>query len=474
MRPSTPRHLGAAALVAAVAALAASLAPSPAPRTTSGASGLALAEMTTAARPTSRADADGTLLVSSPGDATQRLTPRAPETPPSGAVVTTVHVDTTAPAQTWRGVGAALTDASVAMLDGRPDLVADLLDPAGAGARLNLLRLPLTATDMSTTAWGWHRVGGRWRPAGPGRRAIAVLRREVLPVAPDLQVVASPWSAPPSMKTNGSWFGGALRRDAVREYAGLLETQARWLVDHDVPLAAMTLANEPGLASDYPTMRVSDGQLRRLARLVHTTLAGLGVQLWGLDHNWSDRGRLDGTGFEGLDAVAFHCYAGTPADVGALPVPWLVDECTGTADGAVASIRYDLRTLVRDSLGAGSTGLVLWNLALPPGYRGAWGGCTDCRGLLTVDGGTAYREPEFYTLAHLARAAAPGSRVVPTDLPDDLPGAAFLGPGAGGTVGVVLLDDTSGTRWVRFATPTGTTDPFRLEASELATWSSGS
>ena len=43
----------------------------------------------------------------------------------------------------------------------------------------------------------------------------------------------------------------------------------------------------------------------------------------------------------------------------------------------------------------------------PPGA-----GCSSCRGLLTVDGNDVEAGPEFYVLAHLARAADPGARVL--------------------------------------------------------------
>ncbi|RYJ05410.1 MAG: hypothetical protein EON52_11730, partial [Actinomycetales bacterium] len=58
------------------------------------------------------------------------------------------------PQQPWYGVGAALTDASVELLADRPGLLKALYDPTSAkGARLNMLRLPLTATDFSPRMW---------------------------------------------------------------------------------------------------------------------------------------------------------------------------------------------------------------------------------------------------------------------------------------------------------------------------------
>eukprot|EP01032_Pedospumella_encystans_P003886 gene3886-4595_t len=88
----------------------------------------------------------GSLVVSSPYDGLVRLSTREPAgTLPDDQPVETVTVDPTSSGQQWTGVGAALTDASVTHLDGRPDLIRLLFDPASErGARLQWLRLPLS------------------------------------------------------------------------------------------------------------------------------------------------------------------------------------------------------------------------------------------------------------------------------------------------------------------------------------------
>ncbi len=373
-------------------------------------------------------------------------------------------------------MGAALTDASVEQLRGRPDLVELLFGDGPASAGLEWVRLPLSATDMSTRTWSWRATRRGARPTAPARQAIAVLREEVLPVAPDLSVVAAAWTAPPSYKKPQTWFGGRLRATRLKAYARFLVGQARWLVRHDVPLRALSLGNEPGHASDYPTMLISDAQLARLARIVGPRLDDLGVELWGIDHNWDDVDRLEATGTRGLDAVALHCYAGRPAQAAALALPWLVTECTGTDDGALGTFAWDSLHLVVDAVDAGSTGLMMWNLALSPGWRGAFGGCHTCRGLLTVDGpadgsvadGNVAREPEFFTLAHLRRAAPAGSRAAEVATSGPLLATGFRAPGRAGVYGFNASDDTLTVR-VRTVdgslASTHTVGPF-----ELFTW----
>lgn len=411
------------------------------------------------------------VVVTSPVDPAVRLLARGPVDASPSDQVDEMVVDPSRPGQTWRGVGAALTDASVDVLSARPDLLPALFgdDPAGIG--LDWVRLPLTATDMSSQTWAWRTTVHGARPTAPARRTLRFLRSQVLPLEPDLQVVASAWTAAPPYKTPRTWFGGSLREDAVPAYADVLVGQARWLVRHGVPLAAMTLGNEPGHTADYPTMAISDASLARLAALVGPRLDELGVELWGLDHNWADVPRVAASGTTGLDAVALHCYAGSPSDAAQLSLPWLVTECTGTDDGALGTFAWDSRNLVADAVAAGSTGLLMWNLALPPGYRGAFGGCSTCRGLLTVPAPGAedvVREPEFFTLAHLDRVAPPGSLVVPTTTTGPLLTAGFV---SGDQVGVYGYNQSDQTRTVRVRTADGSlSSVHEVGPHELFSW----
>jgi glucosylceramidase len=349
-----------------------------------------------------------------------------------------LNIDPTQRHQSWLGVGGALTDSSVSLLErAGPDLMSALFDPDQAtGARLGLVRLPLSATDFSTTAWTWQDdPTGPVAPPPEATQAVAALHQAAA-LRPDLQAVSASWSAPAWMKDSGQLAGGALAPGMEGPYEDLLVGQAKILRRSGVPLLAITLGNEPGhSAPDYPTMTMTDEQMIDLAQAVHERLATKGVQLWALDHNWSDRARADAllAGAPGaFDAVAFHCYSGAPASMSGLAAPAVMTECTGGDwDPSWAStFRWQARNLVVDATANGSTGLLLWNLALDPTRGPHTGGCGECRGLVTVDPDTGdwTPEPEYFLLAHLSRAADPGAiRVGLTSRPD-VPAVAFANP----------------------------------------------
>ncbi|WP_263426745.1 glycoside hydrolase family 30 protein [Nocardioides mangrovi] len=384
---------------------------------------------------------------------TLTVVPPSPDSTPS--VTLDVHLDE--PQQEWWGAGAALTDSSVQLLQGRPGAVSALFDPdAAQGARLTMVRLPLSGTDFSASPW-------TWQPGEPAPReqvaSARLLRQQVLPLQPRTRVVGAPWTAPPSMKTSSSPRGGALSDSGVDAYGDLLVRQARWLARHHVPLWATTLGNEPGYSSDYPTMTMTDDQMVRLADEVGPRLDGLGVRLWAVDHNWSDRARVDAVTSQSaaFDGAAFHCYGGSPDQMAGLVVPRMVTECTGTTDTPASTFGWDAQNLVARAVAAGSSGLMMWNLALDPAHgpvdQGSRWGCKTCRGLVTVTTSGFYREPEFYVLAHLSRAASPGARVLPTSGASTvLSTAAFRN--SDGTVGVFGQNRTGTTQTVRITTGT--------------------
>lgn len=382
-------------------------------------------------------------------------------TPADGSMTATITVDAAHPRQTWLGTGASLTDAAVSLMQDRPAALAMLYDPTRSdGAHLNLLRLPLTATDLSrpTELWSFDWSGGSLSPAPAQSTASTTMTLAAKALQPQLRVLATPWSGPPSMKQNRDLKGGDFVSGDSDEYASMLDAQAAWLLARGVPLKWMTMVNEPENSSDlYPTMRMSGSDMANVARTAGPKLQSRGVELWAFDHNWDHAGSVRSLTVAApgaFDGAALHCYAGNPSMMSDLPVPPAITECTGSyLEDPTGSLKWDAESLVRDANEAGSRGLFMWSLALDPdGGPKVPGTCYSsgrghCRGLLKIDPASGSIEPqaEFYTLAHLSRAADPGSRVLPR--PDTYGGiiaAAFLN--GDGTVGVYGFNSNSSSK----------------------------
>ena len=414
--------------------------------------------------PATPAPADWAITVTSPSDEARRLAPVA--TSDAAPATRSIRVDLGTAGQAWMGVGAAFTDTSVDLLGADNEALSLLFDPNRTdGAGLDLGRLPLSATDFSASAWtwGWDDRSGEASPTREARRAVAVVG-EALDLQPGLSLVATPWTAPAVMIGDG----GGLTGSAEADYAALLRQQIEWLVGEGVPIDAVSLANEPGHLADYPSMTLTDEQLIRLADTMRPNLDANDVDLWAVDHNWADRDRVDTViAAAAFDAAAFHCYEGTPDQMSGLSIPAIVTECTGTDDNWISTFGWDSRILVTESIRAGATAVLMWNLALSPDTRALPGGCESCRGLLTVDPatGTIERGPEFFTLAHLSRAADPGAVRVETNRVGLLPTVAFVNPD--GSLGIFGHNDTGEAQVVEIETTAGERTTFTAGPWEM-------
>jgi glucosylceramidase len=394
-------------------------------------------------------------------DGAQRLAPADPATfTPGGSDQLTITVDPTRSYQTMRGFGASITDSSAVVLSrlrpaARDTVMTDLFSPS-RGDSLSVLRQPMGASDfVAGDFYTYDDV-----PAGEtdyamedftiahDRPRILPLLRQALALNPDLTVVATPWSPPAWMKTNGSLIGGRLI-----DTPAIYQAYARYFVKFvesyrkaGVPVDAVTLQNEPQNRhpSAYPGTDMPTAQEEKLAATVGAAFdaAGLDTLILGYDHNWSEHPNdiagtppgedpetdypyrlLRSAEAQRFDGIAYHCYAGDPSDMtkfhDTFPSAELwFTECSGShgpsdppAQVFSDTLKWHSRNLVLGVTRNWASTMVNWNLALDPSGGPHNGGCGTCTGVVTVGPGqTVTRNAEYYTLGHLARFVRPGAR----------------------------------------------------------------
>jgi len=393
-------------------------------------------------------------------DGAQRLSPGEPATfSPGGSDQLTITVDPSRRYQTMRGFGASITDSSAVVLSGlrpaaRDAAMTDLFSPV-RGDGLSVLRQPMGASDfVAGDFYTYDDV-----PAGEtdyamedftiahDRPRILPLLRQALALNPDLTVVATPWSPPAWMKTNGALIGGRLI-----DTPAIYQADARYFVKFvqgyrkaGVPVDAVTLQNEPQNRhpSAYPGTDLPATQEEKLAAAVGAAFdaAGLDTQILGYDHNWSEHPNdiagtppgedpetdypyrlLHSAQAQRFDGIAYHCYAGDPSDMtkfhDTFPSTELwFTECSGShgpsdppAQVFSDTLKWHTRNLVLGVTRNWASTMVNWNLALDPSGGPHNGGCGTCTGVVTVGPGqTVTRNAEYYTLGHLARFVRPGA-----------------------------------------------------------------
>ncbi len=404
------------------------------------------------------------------------------------AKLPTIDVDEDSSYQQIVGFGAALTDASAWLIqhglsDERRDALLKELFGRESGIGLSFLRIDMGASDFALRQYSYDD-----RPPITNF-SIDADRAETLPtlkraraINSDLEIMASPWSAPGWMKTTGSMIKGTLRPDAYYAYAEYFRRFLDAYAAEGVPIFAITLQNEPHFEPDnYPGMRLDPPQRARLVKLLGPTIK---TRILEWDHNWdlpqSPMEVLADSGARRyVSGVAWHCYAG---DVSAQSVVHdayptksaFITECSGGdwAPKFADNLVWMVKNLIIGGTRNWANGVLLWNLALDEQHGPHTGGCANCRGVVTIKSdGTVQRNEEYYALAHASKFVAPGARRIASSTGvEGLESVAFAAGHAETVVGTLIVVNSNLTpktfvvhsRWRRFR--------YTLPAAAVATF----
>lgn len=405
-------------------------------------------------------------------DETQKLAPEPAVQPAGGAGGgEEISIDSSQRFQRMHGFGAAMTDASAELLSRLEDsrrraIMAELFGRANGGLGLSFTRLTIGASDFSRTHYSYDDTPGnapdpelRHFSIAPARQYVLPRVREALAINPSLKVMISPWSPPAWMKTTRSLIKGQLEPQYYPAFANYLARTVQEFGREGVPVSMLTIQNEPDFEpGDYPGMRVNPPQRAIIiGRNVGPTFRsfGLKTQILDYDHNW-DKPELplgvlaDPLARSYISGVAWHCYAGdVPAQTRVHDAYPNKDAWETECSGGEWSPKFaEVLGWMTDKLIIGasnnwSRGSLLWNLALDPSHGPHHGGCSDCRGVITIDpaSGAISRNVEYYVLGHASRFVLPGAYRVAVKRRDGIEAAAFLNPDGSK---VAILHRTSG------------------------------
>jgi glucosylceramidase len=433
------------------------------------------------------------------GDQSRLLSaePDLPIASPVGRDGIIIDVDETTTYQEMVGFGAAMTDASAFLINNklgtRRDAIMRELFGRDGGIGLSFVRVPMGASDYSTTHYSYDDVPAGETDPTLARFSIAADRADKLPVLkaalainPQLKLVGSPWSAPAWMKTTGSLVRGTLRPEMYAPYA---EYFRRFIVAYaaeGVPMFAVTMQNEPAFEpADYPGMRLDS---KRRAELIGQHVGplfardGISTVIFDWDHNWDAPAEplgvlADSVARRYVSGVAWHCYAGEPSVQETVHAAYptkdaYFTECSGGAwaPSFADNLKWNVSTLIIGSVRGWARGVAYWNLALDENSGPHLGGCSNCRGVIMIDSktGAVTRNVEYYVLAHASRFVRPGAhRIASSTNVGGLQSVAFKNADDGSKVVIVL---NSSTVPVSFAIHSGDRSiPYSMSAGAVAT-----
>lgn len=128
-----------------------------------------------------------------------------------------------------------------------------------------------------------------------------------------VKILASPWSPPASMKSNGNVIKGYLKPEKYEDYALYLEKFASYMKDSGAPLYAVSIQNEPDWDPDYEGCTWTPDQVYDFVsgygHLVTSTRLAAAESL-NMGHRYYDALLNDETCIENFEIVAGHIYGG--------------------------------------------------------------------------------------------------------------------------------------------------------------------
>ncbi len=357
----------------------------------------------------------------------------------SGLVIT---VNDATKYQQMDGFGASLTDSAAWVVSNKltnaqqSALWQSLFSPT-AGIGISFLRQPMGATDFSVNGnYSYDDV-----PAGQSDPNLAnfsivhdttyiiPLLKQALTVNPAIKVVAVPWSPPAWMKASATMNGGNMNTAYFPNLAQYFVKFVQAYQQQGVPIYAVLPQNEPlNSNTGYPTEYLAAADE---AAFIGGNLgpamsaAGLSnVKILGYDHNWDQPSYpqtllANSSAANYLAGSAFHCYAGDVSAQStvesAYPAKgiWFT-ECSGTVGSSFAGdLAWNAENLLIGATRNWGRSVSLWNLALDQNSGPKNGGCSNCRGVVTIDSSTSptsiTNNVEYYVLGHLAKFVVPGA-----------------------------------------------------------------
>lgn len=204
-----------------------------------------------------------------------RLTRIAAAAQPAGTNTPVVTVDPSQKHQTILGFGASLTESSAYVLstlppEKREEVLRSCFD-AEIGNGYTFARTHINSCDFSLSNWSCASVADdhdlEHFTMEPANRYVVPLLQDAFRIAPHLNLIASPWSPPSWMKTNGEMNnGGNLRPDCAATWARFLVRYLDELRAAGTPAWGITVQNEPAAVQVWDSCVYSGEQERDFVR----------------------------------------------------------------------------------------------------------------------------------------------------------------------------------------------------------------
>jgi len=279
-------------------------------------------------------------------------------------------------------------------------------------------------------------------------------------INPKLTFLSSPWSPPAWMKSSGNIDGGSLLQQYWDSFTNY---QVKFLQQYEkfgLKIDYLTIQNEPMASQTFPSMVMQAPDQRDIIKKNFGpafAANNISTKILCLDHNWDLTNYVltvlgDPAANSYVAGVAWHCYGGNPSAQNTIhdahpDKDTFFTECSPEGDSSKnfgGNLINALDTLYVTTVHNWARGVLHWNIALNPDHGPhVNGGCSDCRGLLTIfSNGTYAKEPEYYSMAHNSKFVDVGAaRIASTSSSGSISVISYQNPD--GSFAAVVLNKSN-------------------------------
>lgn len=405
-----------------------------------------------------------------------------------------VDVDSSTAYQGIDGFGYTLTGGSAMLINAmgaaeKAALLNELFGNGPDGISVSYLRVSIGASDLSASVFSYDDM-----PAGQTDPTLAQFSlskdtvdvipvlKQILAINPSIKIMGSPWSPPTWMKDNNNSMGGGLLPQYYSVYAQYFIKYIREMAARGITIDAITIQNEPQHGGNNPSMVMSSTQQ---ADFIKNHLgpafqsAGISTKIIIWDHNCDNPNYPisilnDAAAKSFVNGSAFHLYNG---DISALSTVknahpdkalYFTEQWTGANGTFDGDFKWHVKNVVIGSMRNWSRIALEWNLASDPGYNPHTpGGCTECKGALTISGSAVTRNVGYYIIGQASKFVPAGSTRIESNLTSSIQNVAFKRQD--GKKVLIALNETASalsfnirykSKWAAVTVPAGTAATF--------------
>lgn len=405
-----------------------------------------------------------------------------------------IEIDDTQKFQYVDGFGYTLTGGSVEVINrlsssNRKALLNELFGNAKNSISISYLRLSIGASDLDGEVFSYNDLPEGQTDVSLSKfslekdKALIAMLKDILAINPDIKIIAAPWSPPVWMKDNGKSKGGSLKPEFYRTYADYFVKYIQSMKKEGIIIDAVTPQNEPLHPGNNPSLYMpSDQQRDFIKNYLGPAFKNnnLKTKIVVYDHNCNKPEYAldilkDPEAYQYIDGSAFHLYEG---DISALSTVhnafpdknlYFTEQWTGSKGTFNEDLNWHMKNVIIGSMRNWSKTALEWNLANDLKYGPHTnGGCTECKGAITVsDSGDFTRNVAYYIVAHASKFIPSGSQRIASTQTKYLSTAAFKTP-SGKTVLIVQNDHKAVENFnIKFA---GKTAAVTIPGSSAATY----